>query len=106
MCECCFFFFSSRRRHTRWTGDWSSDVCSSDLAHYLSIGGYAIVAIVVVVVGAFIIYRLREIRKEAAVGRMRASIPPEDAPSPDRLGWLAFAWLAGQRLVDELPKLR
>src|SRR5690348_17440240 len=25
------FFFSSRRRHTRWTGDWSSDVCSSDL---------------------------------------------------------------------------
>src|SRR5690348_6019356 len=29
------FFFSSRRRHTRWTGDWSSDVCSSDLLlHY------------------------------------------------------------------------
>src|SRR6266581_6191639 len=28
---CEFFFFSSRRRHTRWTGDWSSDVCSSDL---------------------------------------------------------------------------
>src|SRR5438876_5090817 len=27
-----FFFFSSRRRHTRWTGDWSSDVCSSDLS--------------------------------------------------------------------------
>src|SRR5690348_14974044 len=27
------FFFSSRRRHTRWTGDWSSDVCSSDLGH-------------------------------------------------------------------------
>src|SRR6266566_9003147 len=28
----CFFFFSSRRRHTRLQGDWSSDVCSSDLA--------------------------------------------------------------------------
>src|SRR5215467_15819749 len=27
-----FFFFSSRRRHTRLQGDWSSDVCSSDLA--------------------------------------------------------------------------
>src|SRR2546426_7816674 len=27
------FFFSSRRRHTRLQGDWSSDVCSSDLAH-------------------------------------------------------------------------
>src|SRR6266542_3941891 len=28
----CFFFFSSRRRHTRCYRDWSSDVCSSDLA--------------------------------------------------------------------------
>src|SRR5437763_10727923 len=27
-----FFFFSSRRRHTRYIGDWSSDVCSSDLS--------------------------------------------------------------------------
>src|SRR5690625_7629186 len=27
------FFFSSRRRHTRWPRDWSSDVCSSDLLH-------------------------------------------------------------------------
>src|SRR6266850_7996296 len=30
-----FFFFSSRRRHTRLQGDWSSDVCSSDLQWYL-----------------------------------------------------------------------
>src|SRR3989454_2353600 len=38
-CEICcllrgrrrLFFFSSRRRHTRLQGDWSSDVCSSDL---------------------------------------------------------------------------
>src|SRR5256886_2356380 len=28
---CVFFFFSSRRRHTRFDCDWSSDVCSSDL---------------------------------------------------------------------------
>src|SRR5256884_3362027 len=28
---CLFFFFSSRRRHTRCSRDWSSDVCSSDL---------------------------------------------------------------------------
>src|SRR2546429_6856203 len=27
----CFFFFTSRRRHTRCSRDWSSDVCSSDL---------------------------------------------------------------------------
>src|SRR5256885_8800040 len=30
-CVWSFFFFSSRRRHTRLQGDWSSDVCSSDL---------------------------------------------------------------------------
>src|SRR5436189_4505773 len=30
---CLFFFFSSRRRHTRYIGDWSSDVCSSDLTY-------------------------------------------------------------------------
>src|SRR5256885_8880108 len=29
-----FFFFSSRRRHTRLQGDWSSDVCSSDLSSW------------------------------------------------------------------------
>src|SRR5258706_8612232 len=30
--QTCAFFFSSRRRHTRLVSDWSSDVCSSDLA--------------------------------------------------------------------------
>src|SRR6266705_3675058 len=30
-----FFFFSSRRRHTRSYGDWSSDVCSSDLVDHV-----------------------------------------------------------------------
>src|ERR1039457_7732250 len=34
---CVFFFFSRRRRHTRLQGDWSSDVCSSDL--YRTPGG-------------------------------------------------------------------
>src|SRR5437899_5129947 len=32
-----FFFFSSRRRHTRCLSDWSSDVCSSDLADALTV---------------------------------------------------------------------
>src|SRR5256885_12812557 len=35
---CAFFFFSSRRRHTRLQGDWSSDVCSSDLVLTRAIG--------------------------------------------------------------------
>src|SRR3712207_7682361 len=33
-----FFFFSSRRRHTRYWRDWSSDVCSSDLATMIPCG--------------------------------------------------------------------
>src|SRR5207247_5764217 len=41
-----FFFFSSRRRHTRSTRDWSSDVCSSDL-----------------LVGDHLFHRAREVRE-------------------------------------------
>src|SRR3712207_7800612 len=33
------FFFSSRRRHTRYWRDWSSDVCSSDLGDLLAVTG-------------------------------------------------------------------
>src|SRR5438270_2222655 len=35
---CVFFFFSSRRRHTRFDCDWSSDVCSSDLEDEHALG--------------------------------------------------------------------
>src|SRR5690606_40604643 len=35
---CSFFFFSSRRRHTRFSRDWSSDVCSSDLTKHAITG--------------------------------------------------------------------
>src|SRR6266702_7603055 len=37
MIQIYFFFFSSRRRHTRWPRDWSSDVCSSDLSDNLPV---------------------------------------------------------------------
>src|SRR5690625_6095621 len=33
------FFFSSRRRHTRWPRDWSSDVCSSDVLEIVRVHG-------------------------------------------------------------------
>src|SRR5438445_12895222 len=42
---CSVFFFSSRRRHTRYWRDWSSDVCSSDLlrrAEALAVAGRAL----------------------------------------------------------------
>src|SRR5690606_18471270 len=37
-CRYSFFFFSSRRRHTRFSRDWSSDVCSSDLLMMIVMG--------------------------------------------------------------------
>src|SRR6266436_8806488 len=37
-----FFFFSSRRRHTRCSRDWSSDVCSSDLPPWSEAIGYTL----------------------------------------------------------------
>src|SRR5690606_39416693 len=36
------FFFSSRRRHTRFSRDWSSDVCSSDLVLVILVGLYSV----------------------------------------------------------------
>src|SRR5256885_12484252 len=40
----CIFFFSSRRRHTRLQGDWSSDVCSSDLVSTVTKGSHSLTA--------------------------------------------------------------
>src|SRR3712207_8666068 len=40
-----FFFFSSRRRHTRYWRDWSSDVCSSDLGAILVIENERLLAV-------------------------------------------------------------
>ena len=50
-------------------GAWNS------IAHYISIGGYAIVAIVVIAVAAFIIHRVRELRKETARNRESTGTP-------------------------------
>jgi len=38
-----YFFFSSRRRHTRYIGDWSSDVCSSDLPHLVCLSHWLVI---------------------------------------------------------------
>src|SRR3989454_1916377 len=62
LCVVClfrfFFFFSSRRRHTRLQGDWSSDVCSSDLllalgyaVVYARNGDFAVAVLLVAIVG-------------------------------------------------------
>src|SRR5256885_6145800 len=64
-----FFFFSSRRRHTRLQGDWSSDVCSSDLLYgYLYVApaqatgqvSQAIASALGIILLALFAWRLRE----------------------------------------------
>src|SRR5690625_7174809 len=62
------FFFSSRRRHTRWPRDWSSDVCSSDLAfalcqylhsfYFLALFDYEIACPLVQLISLFAFYKL------------------------------------------------
>src|SRR5687768_18093873 len=49
--SCCVFFFSSRRRHTRCSRDWSSDVCSSDLLVVLIAIGIVAVAVWLMTIG-------------------------------------------------------
>src|SRR5260370_13157252 len=55
-----YFFFSSRRRHTRFKCDWSSDVCSSDLTDHKRAEA-----------------ALRTTEKLAAAGRMAAALAHE-----------------------------
>src|SRR5262249_58750176 len=79
-CICVLFFFSSRRRHTRLVSDWSSDVCSSDLArsgragHRRHSGGQA--------------RRGRRRRGPGERGRPRPArrAPPGRGPEPKRGG--------------------
>src|SRR5256885_13557927 len=72
-CSCwcslsCFFFFSSRRRHTRLQGDWSLDVCSSDLAA-------AVRAVIALTAAAWQVVVLRVVDR---LGKGMRS-PPRDA---------------------------
>src|SRR6266480_6308961 len=62
------FFFSSRRRHTRLTCDWSSDVCSSDLAIRSGENGFFTVA------DADSLYRTMRVASASELGLMLATI--------------------------------
>src|SRR5437762_14131677 len=67
-----FFFFSSRRRHTRYIGDWSSDVCSSDLFERASVPLPTIANVTIPIVG-----RGTDARSNAALGALRDRVVPE-----------------------------
>jgi membrane protein DedA with SNARE-associated domain len=54
------------------------------ISHYISVGGYALVVLVVLAIVAFIVYRLREVRKEAAADRAAPAGAPADPPQRAR----------------------
>src|SRR5436189_608799 len=74
------FFFSSRRRHTRYIGDWSSDVCSSDLP---SRAGRHLKAATKESRGGLAAYR-HDWKTEIA--KMRARIEKERTPPGKKIG--------------------
>src|SRR5207248_3433808 len=51
------FFFSSRRRHTRSYGDWSSDVCSSDLLGVAAFGVASVLCAIAPNATSLIVFR-------------------------------------------------
>src|SRR5258707_15826859 len=72
MCQ-LFFFFSSRRRHTRYWRDWSSDVCSSDLTRKVLAKGNLTLDQVNVI-------ELNEAFASQALAVLRDLKIPDDAP--------------------------
>src|SRR2546430_14034807 len=73
-----FFFFSSRRRHTRFDCDWSSDVCSSDLAeNWWSATDWSSCVGACSTRASFFMLTRRRILLDAGAG----------------FGWLAASWL-------------
>src|SRR5690625_1718405 len=86
------FFFSSRRRHTRWPRDWSSDVCSSDLLGRL---GWPLVAtgqlaLTVYVAHLFMIAWIVRPGPETAAGGMVATVALALALAVGSVGWRHF----------------
>src|SRR5687768_18122520 len=73
-CTIFCFFFSSRRRHTRCSRDWSSDVCSSDLADRLSeaLPRYALVVVGLALILLTVVFRSILVPLKAAAGFVRS----------------------------------
>src|SRR2546426_2421742 len=73
------FFFSSRRRHTRLQGDWSSDVCSSDLT---SASSDRLQSELADVCHGFVGADLAALAREAAMKALRRYLPDIDLDKP------------------------
>src|SRR6266446_8199426 len=68
--RCLLFFFSSRRRHTRLQGDWSSDVCSSDLARVAAFSPFHFHRVFTASTGETLFGFIQRVRIERAAGAL------------------------------------
>src|SRR5690606_14947609 len=105
----CCFFFSSRRRHTRFSRDWSSDVCSSDLTvmsglprleEVRSVSRFGLSAVTIVFEEGTDIYFARQLVSER-LSEAREAIPsvygsPEMGPISTGLGEIYQFEVRGQ----------
>src|SRR5689334_24820573 len=90
------FFFSSRRRHTRWNCDWSSDVCSSDLRRAGGLpdaGGPSLWALLLgcmLIAGGAAMVNHRRLALDGPLATAwapaRSTWPTEDGPEATRAG--------------------
>src|SRR5256885_8144164 len=75
------FFFSSRRRHTRLQGDWSSDVCSSDLGLVMHVDGTPAEI-------AAVLRDLKDQEEQAAAPKRKRGVKAGPVQLPDLIGAL------------------
>src|SRR5207253_8572292 len=83
-------FFSSRRRHTRWPRDWSSDVCSSDLVIIYLLISNAIEHI--------------DTKKNEQINNPVIWIIIIAIFTPVAIGLMIFGWYATKNEYDHLPE--
>src|SRR2546422_5415718 len=96
---CCylFFFFSSRRRHTRCSRDWSSDVCSSDLTFTHGMG--------------LTLGPVNQVTQEGLPVLFIKNLPPESSVSLDRKstrlnsshGYISYAVFCLKKKKEQKP---
>src|SRR2546422_9415321 len=93
-----FFFFSSRRRHTRCSRDWSSDVCSSDLCregHFAAWDGHVFFGVRTARDGFFLdaldAFRVRSSARLA----VPVALSDEDVPAPLAAAYPGVAFARG-----------
>src|SRR5256885_15850827 len=88
-----FFFFSSRRRHTRLQGDWSSDVCSSDLLISAPLSTRLLVPLSLPSRTAPLLRSLWDVRSAHQLG-MPSGIRPDSSPTRHAAAISVFTDLA------------